>query len=698
MKGLIEKYNINENELSKILTSITEYACLKDAAGHWVDANEAMHQLFDVEHGELIGKTDQELVTMLPHFKEIFEDCIGSDEETWTKRAVTEFECEFYNKDGVYQIIKLYKIPLYHQDGTRKAILMLGQEITFSKLNELELNTTIKELADFKFALDESSIVATTDYMGKITYVNDKFCEISKYSRNELIGKDHRIINSGHHPKVFFQEMWNTIQRGNVWSGELKNRAKDGTYYWVKTTIVPFIDSNGKPYQFMAIRQDITEQKEIAEQILFNAYHDELTGLRNRRCFREEITGWISQSKQQDRLALIFLDLNRFKYINDTLSHMAGDQLLIDVSRRLQEHFPKQADLYRFGGDEFIIVLKNQCKDEVEKFVQRTIHLFAHPFYLQQQRLYLTASLGVSLYPEDGQDAGTLLKKADSAMYLAKVNGNNAYEFYPSGTSQHLSKRMNMESDLRHAIKEKQFVLYYQPKVNLMSQQITGVEALIRWNHPKKGMIPPSEFIPLAEETGLIIPMTEWVLEQACLQNQKWNTKGFSNLKMGVNISSTLFKRDLVGMVIDILEKTELHPSHLELEITESSMQIPELTIPILKEMKKLGVSLSIDDFGTGYSSLAHLKDFPINSLKIDRSFVEEISVSGGAIIEMIINMATYLHVSVIAEGIETGEQLQFLKNLSCDEGQGYLFSRPIPAKEFEKLLFRQKRTLIEVI
>jgi diguanylate cyclase (GGDEF)-like protein/PAS domain S-box-containing protein len=698
MKGLIEKYNISENELSKILTSTTEYACLKDAAGHWVDANEAIHHLFDVKQGDLIGKNDQELVTMLPQFKEIFEDCIVSDEETWKKKAVTEFEWEFYNKDGVYQIIKLYKIPLYHQDGTRKAILMLGQEITFSKLNELELNTTIKELADFKFALDESSIVAITDHKGKITYVNDNFCEISKYSRDELIGKDHRIINSGHHPKVFFQEMWNIIQSGNVWSGELKNRAKDGTYYWVKTTIVPFVDSNGKTYQFMAIRQDITEKKEIEEQILFNAYHDELTGLRNRRCFREEITGWISQSKQQDRLALIFLDLNRFKYINDALSHMVGDQLLIDVSHRLQEHFPKQADLYRFGGDEFIIVLKNQTKDEVEKFVQRIIHLFAHPFYLQQQRLYLTASLGVSLYPDDGQDAGTLLKKADSAMYLAKEHGNNAYEFYPSGTSQHLSERMNMESDLRHAIKEKQFVLYYQPKVNLMSQQITGVEALIRWNHPKKGMIPPSKFIPLAEETGLIIPMTEWVLEQACLQNQKWNNKGFSNLKMGVNISSTLFKKDLVGMVIDILEKTELHPSHLELEITESSMQIPELTIPILKELKKLGVSLSIDDFGTGYSSLAYLKDFPINSLKIDRSFVEEIPVSGGAIIEMIINMATYLHVSVIAEGIETTDQLYYLKNLSCYEGQGYLFSRPIPAREFANLLIRQNKALIEVI
>ena len=292
---------------------------------------------------------------------------------------------------------------------------------------------------------------------------------------------------------------------------------------------------------------------------------------------------------------------------------------------------------------------------------------------------------------EDGQDVSTLLKKADSAMYLAKEHGNNEYQFYRSGTSRQLSKQMNMESDLRHAVKEKQFVLYYQPKVDLASEKITGAEALIRWNHPTKGMIPPSEFIPLAEETGLIIPMTEWVLEEACRQIQKWKTDGFSNLKMGVNISSDLFKKDLFGMVINLLEKTDLHPSDLELEITESSMQIPQLTIPILKKIKMLGVSLSIDDFGTGYSSLAYLRDFPINSLKIDRSFVEEISTSGGAIIEMIINMATYLQVSVIAEGIETRDQLLFLKKLGCDEGQGYFFSRPVPANEFEKLLLEQK-------
>lgn len=698
MKGLIEKYKIDENELSNILTSITDFACLKDGTGQWVDVNQAVHRLFDVQKEELIGKSDQELAKMLPQFKDIFEDCIISDEETWEKKVITEFEWEFYNKDGVHLIFKVYKIPFYHQDGSRKAILMLGQEITFSKLKELELNTTIKELADFKFALDASSIVATTDHKGIITYVNDKFCEISKYSRDELLGKDHRIINSEYHSKAYIREMWKTIQSGNVWSGEFKNRAKDGTFYWVKTTIVPFLDSNEKPYQYMAIRQDITKQKEIGEQILFNAYHDELTGLRNRRCFREEITEWIAESKENSRLALIFLDLNRFKYINDTLSHLVGDQLLIDVTNRLNENLSHQADLYRFGGDKFIVVFKDHSKEAVEKFVQKILNLFLYPFYLQEQRLYLTASLGVSLYPDDGQDAGNLLKKADSAMYLAKEHGNNEYQFYPSGTSRHLSKRMNMESDLRHAVKEKQFLLYYQPKVDLASGQIIGAEALIRWNHPTKGMVPPSEFIPLAEETGLIIPMTEWVMEEACRQTQKWKTAGYTNLQMGVNISSTLFKKDLVGMVIDLLAKTDLHPSYLELEITESSMQTPQLTIPILKEIKKLGVSLSIDDFGTGYSSLAHLRDFPIDCLKIDRSFVEEMSTSGGAIVEMIINMATYLHVSVVAEGIETVDQLDYLKKLGCEEGQGYLFSRPVPVEEFEKLLYEQRKSEVNFL
>ena len=619
-----------------------------------------------------------------------------TDEQTWKNGKMIQYDREIYDRNGEYHIFSIIKMPFYHHDGRRKALLVLGKDITLERINEQELVTTIKELADFKFALDQSSIVAITDQKGKITYVNDKFCDISKYSKSELIGNDHHILNSGYHSKPFFRCMWNTIRKGKVWMGEVKNRAKDGSFYWVKTTIVPFVDSEGVPYQYIAIRQDITEQKKIGEQILYNAYHDDLTGLRNRRCFRDEMKKWISQSNENDQMALIFLDLNRFKYINDSLGHNVGDQVLCKVANRLNKHLHNRADLYRFGGDEFIIVLKNQSKDKVLEFVNETTQLFIDPIYLYNERLYLTASLGVSIYPKDGQDVGTLLKKADSAMYVAKKKGNHAVQFYTSGSSSHLTKTMKMESALRHAVENEEFILHYQPKVDLKTKQIIGVEALIRWVHPVLGVIPPSEFIPLAEETGLINPITLWVLETACRQHMIWLESGLSPVRMAVNISSYSIKDDLVETIKEILKKTQIEPCYLELEITESIMQTPEMAIPILNKIKELGVKLSIDDFGTGYSSLAYLRDFPIDSLKIDRSFIEELqrdsSNRNGAIIKMIIDMASNLNVSVIAEGIETEEQFQFLAQLSCDEGQGYLFSRPLRDKEINKLLIKHQK------
>lgn len=557
---------------------------------------------------------------------------------------------------------------------------------------EETLEKIIKELADFKFALDQSSIVAITDQQGKITYANDKFCEISKYSKEELIGQDHRILNSGYHPQSFFKEMWRTIGNGKVWVGEVKNRAKDGSFYWVKTTIIPFVNKKNIPYQYIAIRQDITEQKEIAEQILYNAYHDNLTGLRNRHSFREDISDWIDENKETGKMAVFFLDLNRFKYINDTLGHNVGDQILKAVSKRLFNYLHEKADLYRFGGDEFIIVVKNHSVEEVEQFAKDMMSLFLDPFYIEEERHYLTSSFGVSLFPRDGQDFETLIKKADTAMYLAKEKGNNAVQFYTVDMSENMKKTMKLEKALRQAIENEQFVLYYQPQMDVKTKKMIGVEALIRWEHPTLGIIPPNEFIPLAEETGLITPITEWVLKTACKQSKSWEQEGFESLRMGVNISPYLFKADLVKMVRQVLQETKLDPAYLELEITESIMQAAEVTTPILNELKALGVRLSIDDFGTGYSSLAFLRYFPIQSLKIDRSFINEIEKDNGVIVKTIIDMAAHLNLSVVAEGIETKEQLDFLSDLDCHEGQGYLFSRPLPGKEIDRLL-REKIT-----
>lgn len=687
MNCLVEDFKNKEHLLVEVLTSIMDIVYLKDAHGHWIEANDYVQNLFRFAQIQWLGKKDHELASLMPQYKDFFIKVSRSDEKAWEKGTIHQFEEQISDHTGQVRTYSIIKLPLFEQDGSRKALLVLGKDITLEKNNKLTLANTLKQLADFKFALDQSSIVATTDSKGKIIYANDKFCEISKYGKEELIGQDHRILNSGHHSKQFFRDMWKTIRKGECWRGEIKNRAKDGTFYWVKTTIIPFLNEEGIPYQYIAIRQDITEQKVITEQIFHNAYHDDLTNLRNRRRLREDLTEWILQNEDKSQMALIFMDLNRFKYINDTLGHNVGDQILRDVSKRLSLNLHEEADLYRFGGDEFIIVLKDKSEEEINEYITEIKSLFLTPFYFKQERIYLSASLGVSLFPRDGKDVETLVKKADSAMYLAKKMGNNSVQFYTGSLFEDMKRTMQLESALRHAIEEEQFILYYQPQVELKTKEIIGVEALIRWEHPTLGIIPPSEFIPLAEETGLITPISEWVLETACKQNKEWQQSGKAPIRMGVNISSVLFKEDLVEMVTRILKKTKLEPCYLELEITESLMQTPELAISILNQLKSLGVLLSIDDFGTGYSSLAYLRDFPIDSLKIDRTFINEIQKDNGAIVKMIISMASLLNVSVIAEGIETEEQFSFLSKLRCDEGQGYLFSRPIPNHEVIKLL-----------
>lgn len=563
-----------------------------------------------------------------------------------------------------------YSLFINWRDDTMQQSL---RELMEAKINELE---------DFKFALDQSSIVAITDTKGIITFVNDKFCEISQYSRAELVGNTHRVINSGYHSKKYFADMWETIQRGNVWTGEFKNRAKDGTYYWVKTTIIPFVDQEGKPYQYIAIRQDISELKKIEAQIRYNADHDELTGLRNRRTFNRDLTEWINADDGNRPLALIFIDINRFKYINDSLGHSIGDQIIKAVSIRLRNHMQGVADIYRFGGDEFIILLKNGDPNEVEKLAHTIIRLFDQPFSFQDEKLYLSTSIGSSLFPRDGTDIDTLVMKADSAMYVAKKEGTNLYQSYSIGMNERMKRTMEMERALREAVDLEAFTLCYQPQFDISTQQMVGVEALIRWQHPTLGMIPPSDFIPLAEETGLIQPISEWVLKTACKQAVEWHQTGKPQFRVAVNISPYLIREGLITMVQQALAETGLDPCQLELEITESIMRDPKLTIPILKEVKSLGVRLSIDDFGTGYSSLAQLRRLPVDSLKIDRSFIKEIEQDDGIMVRTIIDLASHLQLSVIAEGIENEQQLHFLERLNCQEGQGYFFSQPLTISE----------------
>ncbi|PWK15701.1 putative bifunctional diguanylate cyclase/phosphodiesterase [Tumebacillus permanentifrigoris] len=432
-------------------------------------------------------------------------------------------------------------------------------------------------------------------------------------------------------------------------------------------------------------------------QIAHMTYHDDLTSLPNRKHFTNVLHQALNMAQiTESNIGVMFLDLDRFKNVNDSLGHATGDRLLREVARRLLGALAENHLLARMGGDEFAMLVPDlESPEEAAKLAQRALELFEQPLLFENREFLITASIGISVYPQDGLDAETLLRNADTAMYSAKENGRNNFQFYTPEMNEIILEQLEMEKAMRHALEHEEFVLHYQPQVDLVTGQIIGSEALIRWMHPERGLVPPSQFIPLAESVGLIIPLGEWVLRTACLQNKEWQDAGFPPIKVAVNLSARQFEQaNLVDTVADILEESGLDPQYLHLEITETlAMNNANLAIDKLHALKNLGVQLSIDDFGTGYSSLNYLKKFPIDTLKIDRSFVGDIPADSddAAIVTAIIAMAHNLKLTVVAEGVETEAQLEFLREQNCDAMQGFLFSRPVPAHQLAQLLYEKK-------
>ncbi|MEH6964871.1 EAL domain-containing protein [Priestia megaterium] len=564
---------------------------------------------------------------------------------------------------------------------------------------EYKFKEALKKLNDIELALNESSIVAITDSRGFINHVNDKFCEISKYERHELLGQDHRIINSKHHSSLFFKELWSTIRSGKVWHGEIKNKAKDGSYYWVDTTIVPFLDERGKPYQYVSIRNDITKRKAYEEKIKQMAYYDPLTNLPNRYWLNKQLKKLLLNRESPELLAILFLDLDRFKSINDTLGHHHGDVLLRRVAERLKKCIPSSDFISRHGGDEFILVLHSlQTVEEIEEMTEQIVKEMSLPFYIDGDKVLTSTSVGISLFskecqqqivPKDADELiDRLIKQADIAMYVAKRNGRNTYEMSSSSSNERIIKTISMENELKYALERHEFQLVYQPLIDLKTSGVIGAEALIRWNSAKFGTVYPNEFLPILEEVGLIVPVGKWVLEEACKQMKAWTELNSKASKIGVNVSPIQLKSSrFVAEIEQILQKTGLEPHFLELEITESIIQNSQESKKVLNRLRSLGIKVAMDDFGTCYSSLSYLKHLPINTLKIDKSFIDDLDEVGKVLVETIIQMGKKLNFDLTAEGIENEEQLQFVTEQGCHIGQGYLFDKPLSPEEMSRLL-----------
>lgn len=532
--------------------------------------------------------------------------------------------------------------------------------------------------------------VLVTDAQGLIVHVNRAFIEITGYQCEDVLGRQPSLFKSGRHSASFYQAMFETLERDGEWSGEIWNRRKSGEIYPQWQTIRVIRDEQGHISHYVAVFSDISAIKHSESELAHLAHHDPLTDLPNRLLFTDRAEQALASAQIHKRgCALLLLDLDHFKIINDSLGHNVGDQLLKAVGERLQGLFGPGVTLARLGGDEFA-VLAESCPQvgQAAALAQRILDAMKEPVIFDGHQLFISVSIGISLFPSDALSAEQLLRNADSALFKAKSAGREGYALYTEELTAHAQHRVEMAGELRRALDQQELRVYYQPVHDLQDSRMIGVEALVRWQHPERGLVPPGEFIPIAERTGLIADIDAWVMDQACRQMCRWLADGAPLTFLAVNVSSRLFaRRELYEQVAKVLHDTGLDPALLELEVTESAvMEDPEVALEQMHRLRELGLRLAIDDFGTGYSSLLRLKRLPVQKLKIDQGFVAGLpwDEDDAAIVRVVIALAQSMGMQVHAEGIEQVEQARFLLEQRCDLGQGYWFGRPMPASELD--------------
>jgi diguanylate cyclase (GGDEF)-like protein/PAS domain S-box-containing protein len=665
---------------AQILDQIHESVITMDLAGYITGWNKGAALLFGYSSDEAVGK----------HILFLYADPNSDDDDgfqdAFLEHGGRELEVRRRRKSGEIFWASLQLSLMRTESGQPCGIIGYLSDIT----TRVEAEKTLR-LQSRIFEHSTESILIT-DANKQILSVNPAFCTMTGYSLAEVVDQMPSCLNSDSRAPAFHESIWQRVEQEGSWQGEVWSRRKNGEDFpcWMSISLVR--NPEGHINHYFSIFSDITERKLAEERINYLAYYDNLTDLPNRSHFYKLVDQALIEAKRnRQHGAILFIDLNRFKPINDTLGHGVGDNILKQVAGRLRGAVRSEDVVARLGGDEFDIAQR----EHAAIVAQKLLDALDPSFWVEQHELKISAAIGISVYPRDGFDTASLLRMADIAMYRAKKSEQDGYAFFSHEMNQRAQDRLKIESGLRHGIENNELLLYYQPKVEIASGRIVGAEALVRWRHPERGMVSPAEFIPIAEESGLILQISAWVLEAALCQAQIWQAAQLPLLKIAVNLSARDFSPDLAHRVESLLHSHDLAADWLELEITEGMLtHSSEEVIAMMDSLSKLGVKLALDDFGTGYSSLSYLKRFPIDTLKIDRSFVTGIPNDGNdcAIAGAIISMAQRLGHRVIAEGVETREQLMFLKSLGCQEIQGYLFSPPVPPEQLEAMLRAGKR------
>lgn len=649
-----------------------------------IQVNNAFLRLFGAKSKRELLESWEKLFT--PEIIEVFIDSFCA---IWNGQKHFRAEVRVQTLTGEEKIISGY-MPISENRDDYYSIPLSMLDITELKHAEESIHTLSQ-------AIEQSPVsVMITDPRGGIEYVNSTFERVTGYSASEVTGQNPSILKSGNIQPEEYKNMWETISTGKSWRGEFQNKKKNGDLFWESAHIAPVVDETGTIHHYLAVKEDITRQKEQEQRILYQAHYDSLTDLPNRFLSLDRLTQLIKEAERNDhKVAVLFLDLDDFKKVNDTIGHDAGDRLLMQAAQRLNEAVRDGDTIGRLGGDEFIMLLGglNDVMD-ARAAAENLLEKFRNPFSLDGRELILGASIGISIYPDDGESTIELLRCADTAMYCSKRQGRNTYNYFTESMNKDVSRRLLLEEKLHGALERGEFSLCYQPIINIKNRQIIGAEALLRWYNPDMGSISPVEFIPITEQSGLIVNIGKFVLAEALRMAARWQSNNMPDFRISVNFSPRQFRDPgLVDDVELILRESRVPSGFLDLEITEGVLMSGiSKNDASLNALSELGVGLSMDDFGTGYSSLNYLRRYPFDTIKIDRSFVSDMTYDMGdrELVNAAIVMAHSLDLEVVAEGVETEEQLAYLEDLGCDYAQGYLLGRPTSADELTTLLQQQ--------